>query len=468
MSRVAKALRLSRTARSLLWYVHALTLDRGHSPLLLSDAELAEVVWGSSPAAWPANWRRHLFDTLASLTFVRVGRLSVAGDRFHYRLAGAGALLSAVEDRRGRKGVEDRCSPDCTHWHSAGTHHHLVVAIETEGFLGRLAGFAVGGEGGPGGRRHFNFYPDLRSRLREAKKSAEQIQGPAKGRKELREAERALAEQLEAVRVEHRTLFQGVVSTALLPLVCGDRLGLTSRGRAILLALSREVTRAAPDQRPRRQDRAHVFTGGRVPGARRGAWFVCRLLAPSVGYVAACGNGRNWGRGYRIATWMRRSGLPVPEDGGGFRAGVRAFLKELAGLAGLLGIVPVGVRGHEVFDLAQLRELARLGQPRPLHRLRSLCLRLYVRKDYLVQWRQLAAEAVAGHAPGSELGPEEGVVDMRVAMRRANVSQGELAAHLNRGRTYLNKLLNGKPWPEGLLAQAQAFLAARGQGGPAL
>jgi hypothetical protein len=471
MSQVAKCLRLFRMARALLWYIHALALDRAHSPLLLADVGLAEVLWGAGPAAWPANWRQHLFATLASLTAIRVGHLSVAGEMIQPRLACAeGTLLSAVEDRRGRKDVEDRCSPDCTHWHSAGPHHHFVVTIEPEGFLGRLARCAVEGEG-PDGRRHFNFYPDLRAKLREAKEVAErcsladQIEDDAKRRKYLREEKRALKAERKAVRAQHRALFEGIVSTALLPLICGDRLGLTAGGRAVLRALTREVTRAAPNQRPPRQDRAHVFTEGRVPGTRTGSSFVCRLLAPSVGFIAFAANGTNWGRGYRLATWMRRSGLPVPEDKGGFRAGVRAFLQKVAGLAGLLGIVPVGVRGHEVFDLEQLRELVRLGQPRPLHTLRSLCLRLYVREDYLARWRQLAAAAVAGDAPGPEPGPEEGVVELRVAMRRAGVSQGELAAHLSRSRTYLNKLLNGKPWPEGLLAQARAFLAARGPRG---
>jgi hypothetical protein len=203
-----------------------------------------------------------------------------------------------------------------------------------------------------------------------------------------------------------------------------------------------------------------------VPGARRGDSFACRLLAPSVGYVGLNGNGKCWGRGYRLATWMRRSGLPVPEDEGGFRAGVRAFLKEVAGVAALLGIVPVGVLGYKVFDLDQLMELARLSQPRPLHQLRSLCLRFYLPEDYLARWRQLAAAAVAGHA-APEPGPEEGLVEMRVALRRAGVSQGELAAHLNRSRSSVTKLLSGKPWPAGLLARARAFLASRGHQGPA-
>jgi hypothetical protein len=346
-----------------------------------------------------------------------------------------------------------------------------VVTIEPAGFLGRLARFAEGE--GPDGRRYFNFYPDVRAKLREARKSveqwyaADQIQDPAERRKCLREEKRALKEQRKAVRAGHRALFEGIVSTTLLPLVCGDRLGLTSRGRAVLRALTREVTRAPHDQRPRRQDRAHVFTEGRVPGTRTGASFTCRLLAPSVGFVGLNGNGKYWGRGYRLATWMRRSGFPVPEDEGGFRAGVRAFLREVAGLAALLGIVPVGVRGHEVFDLEQLMELARLSQPRPLQKLRSLCLRLYVREDYLARWRRLATEAVAGHA-APEPGPGEGLVELRVAMRRAGVSQGELATHLGRSRSFVTKLLNGrKPWPKGLLARARAFLAAQRHQGPA-
>jgi hypothetical protein len=233
------------------------------------------------------------------------------------------------------------------------------------------------------------------------------------------------------------------------------------------LALTREVTRAARDQRPRRQDRAHVFTEGRVPGTRTGASFVCRLLAPSVGFVGLNGNGRNWGRGYRLATWMRRARFTVPDGERGLRAQVRAFLKELAGLAGLLGIVPVGVLGDEVFDLEQLRELARLGHQRPLHKLRSLCLRFYLPDDYLARWRQLAGEAVAGHAPPEPV-LEQGLVDLRVAMRQAGVKQGELASHLNRSRTFVNKLLNGKPWPEELLARTRAFLASRVHERPAL
>jgi hypothetical protein len=471
MCRVARCLRLSRTARALLWYVHALILDRGHSPLLLSDAGLAEVVWGAGPAARPANWRRHLFAALASLTAVRVGRLSVSGEVIRFHPAGAGALLSAVEDRRGRK--EDRCSPDCTHWHAA-PHHHFQVTIAPEAFLGRLARFAVAGEGGPDGRRRFDFYPDLRAKLRAAKEAAQrwsvadQIEDAAERRRCLREEKKALKERRKLVRAQHRALFAGIVSTALVPMVCGDRLGLTAGGRAVLRALTRELTRAARDRRPRRQDRAHVFTEGRVPATRPGTSFACRLLAPSVGFIAFAGNGKNWGRGYRLATWLRRAGfaVPVPEDEAGFCAQVRAFLKAVAALAGPLGIVPVGVRGHEVFDLEQLRELARLGQPRPLHTLHSLCLRFYLPEDYLARWR-LAAGAVAGHA-APEPGPGEGLVELRVALRRAGVSQGELAACLGRGRTYLNKLLNGgKPWPNELLTKARAFLASRGQQGPA-
>jgi hypothetical protein len=168
-----------------------------------------------------------------------------------------------------------------------------------------------------------------------------------------------------------------------------------------------------------------------------------------------------------IRTWLRRSGFPVPDDERGLRAQVRAFLNEVARLAGTLGIVPVGALRYKVFDLEQLRELARLGQPRPLQKLRALCLRFYLPEDYLVRWRQLAAAAVAGHAAPSEPDTEGGLVELRVAMRRAGVKQRELAAHLGRSRSFVTKLLNGKPWPEGLLARTRAFLASRGHQGPA-
>jgi hypothetical protein len=480
LARVAKQFRLFRAARRLLWYLHARALTLGSDKLLLADAELAVVLWGQDQGRWPDNWRRDLRAVLASLQALEVARGVKTGTGvFSDWEEDWGLLLWEVADLSGR-GQADACAPGCSLWHSPQKHHHFRVRLNYL-FLGRLDRFKAGG--GKAGDDGYNFHPDPRREIAglkqrmEASSIAPYIFDPTEKKAYLREKGKQFREEVKVLRGEHTARFEGVVSTALLPLVFGDFIRLTGGQRRALLALTREVTRADRGQQDRRPDRAHVFEGGRVPGAGGRGWFVCGLLAGLPRCVGLNGNGtKHWGRGYRPATWMRRAGHVVPDDTGAFRTGVRAFLDDVAGLAGTLGVVAVGLWREEVFGLDQLREMARSGGRHELRKLRDLCLRFYLPEDYLARWRQLIAGKVAAgdgsgpaeDAPGAagELpsGPasEREVLDLRVALSRLGLSQAELAAHLGRKPSFVSRLLAGeKKWPAGLLEKAQELVASR-------
>jgi hypothetical protein len=467
LGRIASGLRLFRPARALLWYLHARILDRQRNALVLSDVELAEVIWGADRSRRPANWRSHLFSNLASLTALHVGCLSVTQAHVHSTLAGLGAIpLATVLDLRRRKGEADRCCPDCALWSSGRPHHHFAVTVQPVPFLGRLVEFFVDTD--PDEVRHYDFHPDVASEIRGLREAffAEtsalaNIDGPYE-RQALRERRKQLKAEVRRLREEHQARFAGVVSTALLPLVFGDALGLTTGMRRLVLAMMRELTRATRKLQRRRQDRAHVYEGARVPGPGRRGSIVCRLLSPALDYVGCNGNGtQHWGRGYRPATWMGRAGYPVPADERDFRAGLRAFLDDVDGLVQTLGVVAVGVSRGGTYDLDRLREMARSDHVHELRRLQSLCLRFYLPADYLETWRQQVARAVAGREGAQQPSPDRQLLELRLAVRRLDITQGQLAEHLGCDRTAVNKLLRGKRCSERLLQAAWAFVRSR-------
>jgi hypothetical protein len=190
---------------------------------------------------------------------------------------------------------------------------------------------------------------------------------------------------------------------------------------------------------------------------------VCRLLLVTGSFVGFNGNGKkHWGRGYHPDTWLRRCGFAVPQDGNGFRRRVRAFLGELSGLNALLGIIPVGMVEGVQLDLEELRVLAGSRRPHDQRRLRKLCLRFYAPEDYLARWRRLAAGTAAAPASDGPSAVAEGQADLRADLRKAGMTQQDLATHLNCDRSFVSRMLSGvKPWPEKLLERARRFLAGR-------
>jgi hypothetical protein len=457
LERAAGRLRLYRAA-GLLWYLHARVLALGTGKVLLADRELAELAWGLNRSDWPENWRNNLHAALASLATLRHGN-SVRTER-GLDINWEGFLLDAVEDLRGR-GEKDACGPDCPLSASAERHNHFRVQVG-DGFLGRLKNFRVGDDNG---HDTYDFHPDLAATLAELREMSdewaaflrEHLDAERQQRTSRQEAKQ-LEERLRQANDEHRAKFHGVWFTALLPMVFGDVIKLTSGQRHLLLVVLRELTRSKA-RRGRRPDRAHVFAGGKVPGRRAKTLVACGLLSPEVEHVAAAGNGRkNWGRGYKLATWMRRAGYAFSGDEKAFVAGVLRFLDDVDELSKALGLILVGFCGGSFFGLDEIRELARSGRRHELRRLQAMCVRFYIPASYLDNWRKVVSGKLAGSADRQTPAADRQLLELRRAMRRHGLTQLELARLIGRDRTLVSRLLAGKRRAEGLLDQALAYL----------
>jgi hypothetical protein len=265
--------------------------------------------------------------------------------------------------------------------------------------------------------------------------------------------------------------------------------GRLPRGQeGIIQALVREVTRAkGKSDRP---DRAEVLVGNLVPDVRGKREIACPRLRPDGRYVTFSGNGLRRGLGYLIVGkewrgWLARCGYTLalgeePKWTGkdGIGSATRAFLDDLGEVSRLLGLTVVGLaRGTgEWLDLKRIREIAEL--PNGLDRLNEIHLRVYGPLDYLERVRELLAErgqfsAIPG-ASNSKV-PAVGVLlndadlDLRVRLKRAGLSQDDLARHLGVSKSFVSKLLNGKKaWPEGMWQRAEALFGGDDVGtGPA-
>src|SRR5262249_29727194 len=156
LSQVAKRLRFFRSAGRLLWYLHGRVLALGSVKLLLSDVELASVVWGQDRERWHANWRQHLYAVLASLLALSCGELVSSSsdclrkDTWMPLLDFGSSELSTAPD------FQDRCAPECLLWHSPEKHSHFAITLSGE-FLGRLDRFRDGDDD------RYDFYPDAAS-----------------------------------------------------------------------------------------------------------------------------------------------------------------------------------------------------------------------------------------------------------------------------------------------------------------
>lgn len=149
----------------------------------------------------------------------------------------------------------------------------------------------------------------------------------------------------------------------------------------ILQAMTRELTRQASGS-SQRADRAEVVSGTVSP-----------LLDKDRRYVGFNGNGRKTyrGRGYRLATWMKRAGYAVPEDALDWHE-VRRFLRDLRSLGKPFGLTPVAVRdgSQQAESIERLQAMARTPAGRSW--LKKCRLMLYGPEDYLSVWRQHFAE----------------------------------------------------------------------------
>jgi len=178
------------------------------------------------------------------------------------------------------------------------------------------------------------------------------------------------------------------------------------------------------------------------------------------GYVGFNGNGnRNRrGRGYRLATeggWLAKAGYPLGE--------VKAFLDDLAALAGLLGLIVVGIgRDSRFIGLKQMQGLTLTSQG--MRTLEGLHVRAYTTADYLDRWGNvfLGNQPEGRHKTPGEGDGEDAVAGVVAAMKNNKISRRELAKGVKVDPSFLSKVFNGKkPWPEGLLEKVQEWVAAQ-------
>jgi hypothetical protein len=248
----------------------------------------------------------------------------------------------------------------------------------------------------------------------------------------------------------------------------------------------REVTRVRKKGETKRRDRADVLIGDRVPDVRGRIDIACPLLRADRRYVAFSGNGHRRGLGYRVVGskgggWLARCGYVSAVEAGAKWAGrdgvgriTREFLRELGEVARLLGLTVIGLaRTGAWLTLDQVREVA--GLPNGLNALNQIHLRVYGPEDYLDRGRAVLQEpggfSTIPGADGSPVPPyadvllAEATVDLRVRLRRAGLSQQNLARHLRVSAAFLSAVLNGKkPWPPGMRERAEAFVAGGVEG----
>ncbi len=436
-----RRLRLYERAEQALWFLHANVLAQRRSDVRLPDVMMGQAVWGGRRGDWPRDWRGDLFDVLGSLTWLHASTLRLDERSWQPRFSSHSVGVSHAEDLRATRPHADVCDPSCPMWGSGEAHGHFLVEVGY-GFLGVLEGFVAGG--GRGGRRAYDF---TRRPTGEA------------GR-ELRAAERA----------------GGLVTVSLPAKVFGSAAwsGLGPSHRRVIDGLVAEVSRGRKGGSPDRTDRAAVLVGDVVPGARPRLTATCPYLRPGGRYVTFGGNGRRAGMGYRVVGadgrgWLEKCGYAPPAGADGLPRVARAFLADLAHVAGLLGLTVVGFdpRGGYWFDLGGMRALAGTGAG--WRRLDSVHLRVYAPEDYLDRLRgHFASRGRFASIPGSvaEVSAPRGALDLATRMRLAGVTQRRLAERLGVSQAFVSKVLSGKsPWPAGLVGQAEGFVAGVEAGG---
>lgn len=438
LAQLANSLRLYSRAEQLLWMIYRAVREQRRSVVVLPDEALALAIWGGH--ARPKNWRQDIFDTLTSLSGLRVEQLAITRGGWRPRLDMHSVAVAGVQ--RLDPGPGGACEREnCPLRGAEQRHGHFLVQIGL-GFLGVLEAHArhSNGEG-----REYDF--------------------------SVKPAGEAAQKKLKDARHAGR-----IVTVSMLTKLFGQAAWseLTVGQQAIVHGLVKEVTRQRKG-RHRRDDGADVVQGNRVPGAKANKFVACRLLDSAVRYVAFNGNGKRRGMGYRIVGeqrrgWLAKCGYDASAGGGKLRSEVLDFLADLEVVAGIMGLAVVGYHKEgRWLDLTQIIATARGNAG--IEKIEEVTLRVYGPEDYHVRLRRYFEEkgSLRLPAPGEI---EDGQADDRgdsridVLMERAGVTQTELGEYLGCTQQFLSKVLTGKRrWPQGMLERAEAYLVAKvGQG----
>lgn len=406
----------------LRWLIHQEVVRQRRSEVVLPDQTLAQAVWGDGPGRRPPNWRQH--------------------------------LLKKLKVAFGNVRLENACAEGCLLHGTPVRHRHFVFRIPTletapepnRAFLGVLELF--GHRDADGVKRYDWTRPEVTDDPR-TKYREEEIA-------EFRKAGRLAAVYLPA-------------------LVFGmsPRAGLPRRQIGVLVALTRELTRAAKSER---EDKAQVLIGGRLAAnpskTRPSTTASCPFLKDGRRYVGFNGNGRyqrrsRRGRGYCLigrtrGGWLARAGYAVPDDEAGRWRQVRAFLQDLRALAGPFDLT-AGAWAADRRQWLPLDELVGLTTtPAGRAVLKKCLLRVYAPEDYLGRWRSLFASRMGfstipgaldgdeGRSAVSDVGDTiDSATDLDRWMRRVGLTDQKLADLVGTSRSYVSAQRSGrKRWSE--------------------
>jgi hypothetical protein len=430
----------------LRWLVHGEIVRQKRARVCLPDVLLAQAVWGDR-RSWPANWRRRLRDWL----------------RRYVSWMNRQTVLDQAELGDGRA-----CGPNCPlHGDGETRHGHFVLTVveamksvgvrefETDpgnSLLGVLEYFGDG----RGGEKVFDF----------ARASGDDDD----------------TDKLRQQLIDSCKKAGWLWSVYLPVLVFGPspRSGLSPEQNNLITALTRETTRG---QKSKRDDRANLVVGGQPDDAAT-RFAVCPFLEPGARYVAFNGNAGHrrrhlWGRGYQLIGktgkgWLWRAAFPVPDDEKGRWKAVRTFLTELRGLTGPFGLVVAGwnLAKRRWRSLDEMIDLTRTRAGRAW--LKNCRVRIYAPEDYLTRWRRYFADRMGFSViPGdgdegatvSEAGTDDGIAsaeDLDLWMRRAGMTDQQLAVKLGVSRSYVSQQRSGrKAWSKRFRDRVATLIAAQ-------
>lgn len=441
IEKIERDLRLYARAEQMLWLVHMAVLAQQSSAVTIPDVSLGEVVWGHHDN-WPKDWRRELFATLRSLTWLHAEAFQFAGQGWTPEAHAHSVALYLVQHFKAASHVHP-CTERCPLHGSNQRHGHYQLHV-TPGFLGVLEKYAILNDDGS------KSYP-----------TTYDFATPPSGSE---------GEFIKTMQKAGRIITTIPVFKVYGPAPFSE---LAERERRILGALIRETTRQHNPKGP------HKIHEGRVTGLRPTREVICPSLNPAETYTVFGGNGRRRGCGYRIVGqrrtgWLDRSGYDCSSvTKTALKSQVRDWLEGLVALQDTLPIIPAGLhpRTGQWYDLGAMRQL-------DWETLDRLHVRVYGPADCAVEIGRVLSERGGlsatsrthrEHQPARET-PEERRAPMvpeshpggrfQFEMRQKKRRQKDLAKRLGISPQMVHKLLRGGKWTPERVQQVEAWLAS--------
>lgn len=391
--------RFGPRSERMVWAIHLELMRQRQSSVKISDSWLCKQLW---PENRPANWRSELSALLTGLSLLHISDMPQDG------VASFGDATSMLTDYQLlRRGNAPGCPEQCIEY-GREPHGHVRITAG-RGFLGCLERLHEGN--GTSGKRVYSVV-SLSDKSDERRRKERLLRGIGK---------------------------DGNLTSLFVPSKLGNP-GLiqcfTPSQQRLLQVLYRERTRNTEKNHEQIADSERIIDS-RVPpiAANRrklpAPWIPCPLLDSGLVYCGFNGNGYRKGRGYRLATWLQKTGYEAS----------RKFLVDLQILATRLNLIvaalaPISRQADASWlNLDEIMILA-TSSPRVADKYH---LRVYVRDDFMERWCNLFGWET--QELDSEPEPRE---SLRALMESHQLTQRELAKALQIDPSAFSKMLSGK------------------------